>query len=100
MDGTAEFRLGSPFRYVEGGGTEHAIDPGQPEQAAPLLGLITRPLKCVTVRRSGSLTLEFGDGSRLHIDPHPQLDAWEARGEGAFDELGYLCGPGGGSPWG
>ena len=31
---------------------------------------------------------------------YPQFEAWEARGEGAFEGLAYLCGPGGGSPWG
>ena len=100
VDGSAEFRLGSPFSYTEADGLAREIDPEQAEQVSPLLALVSRPLTRVTVERSGGLELAFGDGSLLRIDPDPQFEAWEARGEGAFEGLAYLCGPGGGSPWG
>jgi uncharacterized protein DUF6188 len=99
-EGSAEFRLGSVFSYTEPDGLERKVDPDQTEQVSPLLALVSRPLDRVTVRRSGELRLAFGDGSSIQIDPDPRFEAWEARGDGAFEELSYLCGPGGGSPWG
>ncbi|HMG19526.1 MAG TPA: DUF6188 family protein [Gemmatimonadales bacterium] len=100
VDGSAEFRLGSPFSYTEADGLAREIDPEQAEQVSPLLALVGRPLTRITVERSGRLELAFGDGSLLRIDPDSQFEAWEARGKGAFEGLAYLCGPGGGSPWG
>ena len=69
-DGSAEFRLGSPFSYTEADGLAREIDPEQAEQVSPLLALVSRPLTRITVERSGQLALAFGDGSLLRIEPH------------------------------
>jgi len=100
LNGSADIRLGAPFVYAEADGREREIDPEQTGQVAPLLSLVHRSIDLITVHRSGTLLLRFGDGSSIRIDPHPQFEAWEARGKGAFEELAYLCNPGGGSPWG
>ena len=100
LRGSTDIRLGQCFTYTEADGTERLVDPGHPEQAAPLLALVTHRIDEVTVHRSGVLHLRFGDGSRIRIEPHPQFEAWEARGEGALGDLNYLCIPGGGPPWG
>ena len=97
---SAEIRCGVPFTYREADGIEHTLDPDAPESLAPLLGLLMQTLLTVTVTRLGNLAVTFGDGSELRVTPHPAYEAWEINGSGELEEMGYLCGPGGGSPWG
>ena len=100
LNGSADIRLFTPFEFVEPDGSKREVDPEQAEQVAPLLTLVQLSITGIEVTRAGSLQIAFGDGSSIGIEPHSKYEAWEANGEGALKELAYLCGPGGGSPWG
>ena len=100
LDGTAEIRLSCAFAFADADRGTVRIEPESPEQLAPLLALVGIQLNHVTVQRSGSLRLTFGDSSTIEIEPDPSYEAWEAHGTGSLAKLAYLCGPGGGSPWG
>ena len=99
LQASAEVRVGVPFAYREADGSERRIDPEEPEQLAPLLTLLGRPIDALTIGRDGSLAVDFGDGSRIAVRPHARTEAWQIQGGGALEGLGYLCGPGGGPPW-
>lgn len=100
LSDSLEIRCGVPFRFAEADGREWIVDPTAHEQLAPLLTLLGRMLEEMEISRDGSLSVRFGDGSRIQVAPHPEYEAWEAHGGGRLEGLGYLCGPGGGSPWG
>jgi hypothetical protein len=89
-----------PFLYREPDGRELTIDPDRSETVVPLLGLLGRELRTIHVTRQGQLTAAFGDGSSLVVEPHPTYEAWEATGDGELEEMKYLCGSPGESPWG
>ena len=95
-----EIRLGVPFRLLSSDGATTILDPEQSSELAPMLQLIGGSLSALCVRRSGNLVLTFADGRRLEADSHPAYEAWEVRGAGALEAIGYLASPGGGSPWG
>ena len=99
LEASAEIRLAVPFTYWEPDGLERQLDPEEPEQLAPLLSLLGRSIDTLTIARRGQLTIRFGDGSSIGIEPHPRVEAWEIQGGGALEGLGYLCNPGGGAPW-
>ncbi len=94
-----DVRLGVPFRFVEPDGRALRVDSEEPVHLAPVLGLLGRAVHVVRLDRSGALTVLFGDGSELHVEPHARRVAWEARGSGEFEALNYACRPGGGAPW-
>ena len=100
LDGDLEVRFGTPFLFRLADGREVEIDPEQPQAIAPLLDLIRTAVSQIAVRRAGELTVTFSDASSIRSRPHPAYEAWEINGAGELREIGYLCGPGGGSPWG
>ncbi len=95
-----ELRLGVPFAFRDLDGRSRVVDPEAPEQVAPLLTLVGRSVDAAMISRSGALAIRFGDGSTIDIEPHDQFEAWEIQGTGELAEVNYLCGVGGGSPWG
>ena len=99
LDAELEVRLGSPFLFEDAEGIQSQIDPGEPHQLAPMLSLIGVSLSQLDIAREGAIKLRFGDGSQIRAQPDPAYEAWEVNGGGAFDPIGYLCMPGGGSPW-
>jgi hypothetical protein len=100
LGGAAEVRVGVPFSLRLGGGDPLALDPDHARQLAPALALLGLELRSIRVRRVGDLRVEFADGTVLEVEPHPAYEAWEISGVDRLAGLAYLCGPGGGSPWG
>ena len=100
LSGQIELRLGVPFAFRDLDGGSRAVDPEAPEQLAPLLTLVGRSVDAATISRWGTLGIRFGDGSAIDIEPHDQFEAWEIQGTGELAAVNYLCGVGGGSPWG
>jgi hypothetical protein len=92
-------RLASRIQYTHPRG-EVTLNPGQTTSLGPLLSLLGLSLISAAVFRTGSLSLCFTQGHTVLIDPDPQFEAWEAQGTGIAKRFRYLCGPGGGSPWG
>jgi Family of unknown function (DUF6188) len=95
-----EVRFGAPFRVRWASGEATELDPERPRELAPLLGLIGAELGSLTVTRVGTLSLALADGTRLEVESHSVYEAFEVRGSGALERVGYLASPGGGSPWG
>jgi hypothetical protein len=99
LDGSTDIRCAAPSRLRLASGLERPLDPNVPEGLTPLLGLVGRALRSLTVTRAGILVVTFSDGSTLETDPHPRANAWEVQGGGVLEGMSYVCAPGGGSPW-
>jgi hypothetical protein len=100
LEGSIEVRVGVPFTLRAANQTSSILDPECASDLAPTLDLLQVDLATIRVRRSGELRIDFANGAVLSVEPHPAYEAWEINGTGTMHELGYLCGPGGGSPWG
>jgi hypothetical protein len=99
LDASVEIRISAPFTLRTAGGAVRPLDPTDAEQLAPVLALLRRRVRSVTATRRGELSLEFGDGARVEVPPHPRLDAWEVQGGGTLEGLVYRSDAGGGVPW-
>ena len=97
--GGLDVRIGGPFALRTAGG-EMQFDAERPRELGPVFGLLRLPLHSLTALRSGALELRLGNEQTVAVEPDPTYEAWEAYGTGELAKLGYLCGPGGGSPWG
>ncbi len=69
LDGSADIRLAAPFVSQLPSGATRGIDPRDTERLAPCLALVGVGVRSVTVTRQGTLTLAFGDGSTITVDP-------------------------------
>ena len=103
LEASAEVRISTPFRYREPDGSARTIDPGEPEQLAPLLALLERRLEWLEIARAGEITLRFGDGSELRCTSSGRgagaaWPAWELQGGGALEGIEYRGVPGE-PPW-
>jgi hypothetical protein len=99
LDGSTDIRFGTSSRLRLPSGLERPLDPSVPEGLSPLLALVGRALRSLTVTRTGSLIVTFSDGATLETDPHPRTTAWEVQGGGVLEGMTYVCAPGGGAPW-
>jgi hypothetical protein len=99
LHASLEIRLRSPFRLALPDGTSREIDPEAPEQVAPMLTLVDREVLRMTVTRTASLEIDFGDGSILSTAVHHRNEAFEINGGGALEGMRYVARPGGGVPW-
>lgn len=98
LEGSLEIRLGAPFGLRLGKGSMRTLDPSDAPALAPMLALLGRPLRAVTISRGGDLTLDFGAGATIVAPAHARLDAWEVQGAGALEGVAYACGPAGAGP--
>jgi hypothetical protein len=99
LDGSAELRLGAPFRLrLATGGAERVLDPAATETLAPVLGLLRRAAESLTVTRAGALTLAFRDGAAVVAEAAGKGTAWEVTGGGVLEGMAYR-GVAGVVPW-
>lgn len=98
LQASLEVRVSVPFLLGEAGMATRAIDPGEPEELAPLLTLVGRTLDALRVTRTGAMTILFSDGTEIEVASHDRYEAFEVQGGGALEGVGYLARPGGGSP--
>lgn len=94
-----ELRVSVPFQLVQADGEERRVDPGEPEQLAPLLTLVGRRAELVQMEEQGALSAGFSDGTLLRVEPHLREEAWQLQGAGGLEGLAYVCPAGGGPPW-
>jgi Family of unknown function (DUF6188) len=99
LDSSLEIRVGVPLRLTLADGTARTIDPEASEELAPLLTLIGREIRRLTVTRVGTLSVALSDGSVLDVSAHPHAEAFHVSGGGALEGLMYKAVPGGGVPW-
>jgi hypothetical protein len=100
LEGDLQARFGTPFTFAAADGREWKVDPEHPRTVAPLLDIAHAHVAEIRVRRDGRVSIAFTDGAAIRSEPHPSYEAWEIGGVGDLAAIGYLCGPGGGSPWG
>lgn len=98
--GAFDIRFGAPFLLTRVAGNLVRVDAENPLTVAPLLELLGRGITRVCMTRAANLVVEFDSGDRLTAEAHREFDSWEAEFTGPFGRYGYLCGAGGGSPWG
>ncbi len=89
LDGSIEIRLAALFTLVLPSGTRREMDPHTSESLAPLLTLLRRPLKALTITRAGELTSDFGDGTTLVAAPSTRAEGWEVQGAGVLEGMSY-----------
>ena len=94
LDGSADVRLAAPFGFQLPNGTRRPIDPSDTERLAPCLALVGLGVRSVTVTRTGTLTLAFGDGSSIIAAPDPRRSAWDIQGGGILEGMAYAGEPG------
>lgn len=99
LAGSINLRLNAPFSLGAADRGRVTLDPKNPQSCAPLLSLVGAELHQFTVTRAGTLTVQVA-GLTIEVAPHPAYEAWEVHTEGFDRDAGYLCAPGGGSPWG
>lgn len=92
----AELVIETSFVLCDAEGGTHRLDPGTGSGLAPVLDLFGKTINTVEVDDSGALTLGFGDGARLSIDPHPEFESWHLVGRGV-DPISVA--PGGETDW-
>lgn len=89
LDGSAEIRLAAPFTLRAPGGVERRLDPALTESLAPMLALLRRGVRSLTIRREGELAVELGDGSTILAPPSRRAGAWELHGAGVLEGVMY-----------
>ena len=67
------------------------LDPER-QDVAPALALFSATVLSAVAFKTGALRLVFDTGTHLNAKPHPQYEAWSARGP---DALLLVCQPGG-----
>ncbi|MFC4494655.1 DUF6188 family protein [Streptomyces ovatisporus] len=92
----AELVIETDFTLSDTAGGRHALEPGSGTALAPVLGLFTATVTGVGVEGRGKLILDFDQGSRLTVAPHPGFESWNLTGEGVTP---VLVGPGGEAHW-
>lgn len=99
LQASAEIRVGAPFTFDEPDGVRRVIDPYESHQLSPVLSVLGRDIDSVTITRAGTLDVGLSDGSRIIVESHPRLTAWEIQGAGAMEGMQYVALPGGGQSW-
>jgi hypothetical protein len=99
LDASTELRLSAPFRLVSAGGGARALDPAESERLAPVLALLRRPVRSLTITRAGELTLELGDGGAVVVPASPRGEAWAVIGAGSLEGLDYRAPAAGAPAW-
>ncbi len=94
LDGSADIRLAAPFTYQLVNGSTRLIDPIETERLSPCLGWVGLGVRSVTVTRTGTLSLAFGNGSSIMAAPDPRRSAWDVQGGGILEGMAYAGEPG------
>ena len=94
LDGSADIRLASTFAFQLANGATKQIDPFETERLSPCLALVGLGVRSVTVTRTGTITLAFGDGSSISASPDPRRQAWDIQGGGVLEGMAYAGQPG------
>ncbi|HET7585655.1 MAG TPA: DUF6188 family protein [Gemmatimonadaceae bacterium] len=89
VDGSVEVRLAAPFALVLPSGVRREMDPHVSESLAPLLSLVRRPLRALTIGRRGELACDFGDGATLTATSGTRREGWEVQGGGVLEGMSY-----------
>ena len=100
QDGSVEIRLETPFELQTPDGQLVVLDPASTAELVPILRLLGLGVNGIVASEVGRLEVRFVDDTRIISEPHPAFEAWQTTGDGDLSRLNYLCGPGGGSPWG
>jgi Family of unknown function (DUF6188) len=77
---------------VESTTRRHALSAERVEELGPALVVVGKTISWLGASEGGELDLQFEDGTRLHVSPDSQYEAWEVVGRGGFR---VVCMPGG-----
>jgi hypothetical protein len=77
-------------------GTDHLLDPKDKPTLAPILSYFNAKVINVAAKETGQLTLHFGNGDVLIVEPVEQYTAWEMECSINGTGTSLLCMPGGG----
>lgn len=78
---------------LEINGKEYKLTPEKPTTLCPIFDLFRRTVKSALAFKDGRLEVEFVEGGKLRVQPHPDYEAWGITGTRG---LCVVCTPGGG----
>ena len=62
--------------------------------------LLHKPVSSLTAFRNGMLVIKFVEGMEIEVQKNEQYESWQTFGDGDVADIGMLCSPHEGSPWG
>jgi hypothetical protein len=89
--GTAQLYIETPF-CLNGPNTDVSLTPAKTSSLAPVLTLFNAAVIGVSIRKTGQLKVQFGDGRWLEVGPNDAYEAWQLGGSTGFM---LVCSPGG-----
>ena len=93
IDRDCRVRIESAFSWTENGSTR-VLNPLEPINLCPLLGLLNCKITNAQIEEAGVLTLDFETGQRIQAEFDDQYEAWEVADEATKAQI--ICSPGGG----
>ena len=76
------------------------FEPEQKETLGPALMILHRPIEFFTAFDNGRLIIRFTDNSEIVVEKNSWDEFWNTFGTGEFSQIGMLCSPHEGRPWG
>jgi hypothetical protein len=89
--GTTSLTIETPCRLKWAVG-EASLTPSESSSLAPILPLFNAKVIAIAIQKTGQLTVEFGDGHILEVDPDDSYEAWQL---GCSSGFMLVCSPGG-----
>jgi|GraSoiStandDraft_39_1057311.scaffolds.fasta_scaffold1580378_1 Family of unknown function (DUF6188) len=62
-------------------GQEYLISPKEPTRLGPLFLVLHKTINAALAFKNGVLEIEFIDGDKLRVRPHPKYEAWSIVGD-------------------
>src|SRR5258707_382562 len=98
-DNNVTIQIGNRF-LLRRGGKPIEIDPEQIETVVPALDILHKPVDSLAAYRDGRLVLRLAGGDEILVEKDSSYESWETHGIGMLADIGMLCSPHEGSPWG
>lgn len=98
-DNSVTIVLEQPFSVKRDDHTQD-FDPEQTGTLCNALDILYQPVESLTAFRNGRLVLRFTDTSELISEKDDSYESWHIFGTGEYAQIGMLCSPHGGPPWG
>ncbi len=79
---------------------ERQFNPEHGQTLGPVLDILHTPVESLTAYRDGRPVLRFIDGAEIIVGKDERYESWHTFGTGELADIGMLCSPHEGPPWG
>lgn len=84
--GSVSIRIENTFQLIEGC-VVRELDPENPAMMGPVLVVIHKTIERAVAFKDGRLSIEFEDGRRIAVRPHPQYESWQIHGPASTNPM-------------